>query len=208
MDQQNEARPVEKVLKWRSFFITFLSVLWLFFALYVFPSFNYPDTLDGLKLLDLRFVYTPDDVALLFAQLGEEGRHTYFKQLLIADMFYPLIYSILLYQILLILLTATARRRFFLRLSVLPLLAGLADVLENLNIIGMLTSNPKITTAFLENSYKTADFFVHTGYPMTGIIEYTGNATDLFVDAAARNFRIKDVTFGGLTTAGDPRWRY
>lgn len=147
MDQQNEARPVEKVLKWRSFFIAFLSVLWLFFALYVFPSFNYPDTLDGLKLLDLRFFYTPDDVALLFAQLGEDGRHTYFKQLLIADMFYPLIYSILLYQILLILLTATARRRFFLRLSVLPLLAGLADVLENLNIIGMLTSNPKITTA-------------------------------------------------------------
>lgn len=146
MEQQNEARPVEKVRKWRQLFIAFLSVLWLFFALFVFPSFFYPDTLHGLKLLDLRFFYTPDDVLMLFTRLGEEGRLTYFKQLLIADMFYPLIYSILLYQIQLLLSTATARRRFFLRLSVLPLLAGLADVLENLNIIWMLTSNPKITT--------------------------------------------------------------
>lgn len=73
----------------------------------------------------------------------------------------------------------------------------------------MRATNPKITTPFVENSYHTtSDFFIHTGYPMTGIIEYTGTAADLFVDPAARNFRIKDVTFGGLTTAGDPRWRY
>lgn len=71
----------------------------------------------------------------------------------------------------------------------------------------MRATNPKLTTVFIENSYKTTDFFVHTGYPMTGISEYTGTAADLFVDPAARNFRIKDVNFGGLTTAGDPRWR-
>lgn len=71
----------------------------------------------------------------------------------------------------------------------------------------MRATNPKLTTVFIENSYKTTDFFVHTGYPMTGISEYTGTAADLFVDPAARNFRIKDQNFGGLTTAGDPRWR-
>lgn len=71
----------------------------------------------------------------------------------------------------------------------------------------MRASNPKITASFFTDSYKTADCFVHTGYPMSGIIEYIGTSSDLFVSPATFNFRIKDTNFAGKETAGDPRWR-
>ncbi len=71
----------------------------------------------------------------------------------------------------------------------------------------MRASNPKITASFFTDSYKTVDCFVHTGYPMSGIIEYIGTSSDLFVNPATFNFRIKDSNFAGKETAGDPRWR-
>lgn len=71
----------------------------------------------------------------------------------------------------------------------------------------MRGTSPKITSEYMFDSYKTADCFVHTGYPMTGIIEYEGTSADLFVDPENHDFRIKDPNFGGLSTAGDPRWR-
>lgn len=71
----------------------------------------------------------------------------------------------------------------------------------------MRASNPKITTAFVTDSYKSSDCFVHTGYPLTGVLDYMGVSGDLFVDPVNRNFRIKDPNFEGKTTAGDPRWR-
>lgn len=71
----------------------------------------------------------------------------------------------------------------------------------------MRASNPKISSSFLTNSYKTADCLVHTGYPLTGVVEYTGISSDLFVNPAGFNFRIKDQNFPGKGTAGDPRWR-
>jgi len=36
---------------------------------------------------------------------------------------------------------------------------------------------------------------------------YSKNATELFVDAANANFKIKDASFAGKSSAGDPRWR-
>ena len=68
-------------------------------------------------------------------------------------------------------------------------------------------TSPKITTAFMVDSYKTNDCLINAGYPMTGIIEYSGASTDLFTDPSAYNFKLKDSAFGGFTTAGDLRWR-
>ncbi len=68
-------------------------------------------------------------------------------------------------------------------------------------------TNPKIVEAFALGSYKTADFVVNTGYPLSGVSEYERSSTDLFVDPANGNFRIKDANFSGSSNAGDPRWR-
>ena len=68
-------------------------------------------------------------------------------------------------------------------------------------------TNPKIVEAFALGSYKTSDFVVNTGYPLSGVSEYERASTDLFVDPANGNFRIKDANFSGASNAGDPRWR-
>jgi hypothetical protein len=43
--------------------------------------------------------------------------------------------------------------------------------------------------------------------PITGANSYSGKAADLFTDPANGNFKIKDNSFAGKSTAGDPRWR-
>lgn len=68
-------------------------------------------------------------------------------------------------------------------------------------------TNPKITSQFMYDSYKTSDCFVSSGYPMTGIIEYANTSDALFVNPATYDFRIKDLNFSGISTAGDPRWK-
>jgi hypothetical protein len=57
-------------------------------------------------------------------------------------------------------------------------------------------------------NYKTSDltwFLSTTAIP--DLTDYTGLATALFTDPANDDFTIKDKTFTGKATAGDPRWR-
>lgn len=68
-------------------------------------------------------------------------------------------------------------------------------------------TNPKMTNPFASGSYKTTDFILNTGYPLSGIIEYEKTSDELFEDPKNANFRIKDAGFPGASTAGDPRWR-
>jgi len=60
-------------------------------------------------------------------------------------------------------------------------------------------------TNTVENVFITQSWFANNAIPGTTL--YEGTAADLFVDPAAGNFRIKDASFPGATTAGDPRWR-
>jgi hypothetical protein len=57
------------------------------------------------------------------------------------------------------------------------------------------------------NSYKTSDVVFTAGNPIPDITDYTGASTDLFIAPATGNLKIKDNTFAGKSTAGDPRWR-
>jgi hypothetical protein len=62
------------------------------------------------------------------------------------------------------------------------------------------------TTATLENNYQAADVtFSNNAIP--GIGAYNGNSTTLFTSPATGNFKIKDDTFAGKSSTGDPRWR-
>jgi hypothetical protein len=60
------------------------------------------------------------------------------------------------------------------------------------------------TALVISNSYTTSDHAASSTLPgFTGI----GASTSLFTDPANGNFKIKDATFAGKSSAGDPRWR-
>jgi hypothetical protein len=51
--------------------------------------------------------------------------------------------------------------------------------------------------------YTTSDWAL----ALTGATAYSGAASDLFTNPASGDFSIKDASFAGKATAGDPRWR-
>ena len=62
-------------------------------------------------------------------------------------------------------------------------------------------------TSSITNTYKTNDFIMSATNPLTGIKDYAGASTALFVDPVANNFAFKDQSFVAKASAGDPRWR-
>jgi hypothetical protein len=60
--------------------------------------------------------------------------------------------------------------------------------------------------ASVSNSYSTTDF-IFSANPIAGITAYGGAYTDLFANPDNGDFTIKDNSFAGRNSAGDPRWR-
>lgn len=99
----------------------------------------------GITPLDLRDSYTLKDISTFMEKLGESGRMFYARMLLMLDFAFPLAYT---------LFWAAAIAFFWgkllpcnsklLYISLLPFAAGLADWLENILILSMLFSYPKI----------------------------------------------------------------
>ena len=67
-------------------------------------------------------------------------------------------------------------------------------------------TNPKIESAFVSDSYRTTDYTVASGYPLSGVSDYNNTSTNLFTDPSTGNFKIKDTSIGGDKQPGDPRW--
>ena len=86
------------------------------------------------NMLDLRFSYSEEVVKQSFDSIGEEGRQLYFFSALIVDTIYPMLY---------VSLFLGAYYKLFkenIFLVILPLSAGLFDILENVQV-GLLLSN-------------------------------------------------------------------
>jgi len=89
----------------------------------------------GLRVLDMRFSYGPEDANLLFEALGTEGRRSYLLMHLIPDMLFPITYGLAF---------AFTSAWFLVRLfpldhplqwlSLTPLISTVADILENLSL--------------------------------------------------------------------------
>jgi len=65
-------------------------------------------------------------------------------------------------------------------------------------------------TVTTTNTYQTSDWVTTELAPQLDIpntIPYPGSAADLFVNPDNGDFHIKDASFAGKATAGDPRWR-
>ena len=102
---------------------------------------------NGMKLLDMMPMgYNSEYINSLFEALGKNGRQVYLYNQLPIDMIYPFLFGIS-YCLLIgyFLKKLNKSRSVFFYLCFLPLIAGLADYLENFGIIIMLNSYPNLS---------------------------------------------------------------
>ena len=112
---------------------------------------------NGMELLDMIPTgYDLNYVSELFSSLGENGRKTYLTNQIPVDMIYPLLFA-LTYCLLLAYILKKLDKLIvpFTYLCLLPIIAGIADYLENFGIITMLKSYPDLT----EIAVKTTNSF-------------------------------------------------
>ncbi len=114
---------------------------------------------NGMKLLDMMPTgYDLNYVSALFTSLGENGRLTYLTYQIPVDMIYPLLFG----------LSYCLLMGYFLKklnklnsphgyLCLIPIIAGIADYLENIGIITMLKNYPELNEA---TAYSTNIFSV------------------------------------------------
>jgi hypothetical protein len=100
-----------------------------------------------LKLLDMMPLgYDLDDVNALFTVLGEKGRGIYLYNQIPVDMIYPFLFGISYSLIFAYFLNKFGKLdSVFFYASLLPLIAGAADYLENMGIVLMLTKFPDVS---------------------------------------------------------------
>ncbi len=130
-------------------------------AVYLFMlTVTIPKTMafsNGMKLLDMMPTgYNFNYVRELFNALGDIGRGTYLTNQIPVDMVYPLLFA-LTYCLLLAYFLKKLNKLIapFSYLCLLPIIAGIADYLENFGIIAMLKSYPNLT----EITVKTTNSF-------------------------------------------------
>ena len=125
---------------------------------------------NGMKLLDMMPTgYDLNYVSELFTSLGENGRLTYLTNQIPVDMIYPLLFGLSYCLLLGYFLKKLNKLNFpYIYLCLIPIIAGIADYLENIGIITMLKNYPELkeTTVYTTNifsvikSISTSIFFI------------------------------------------------
>lgn len=133
-------------------FFIILNMVYVFMLLVTIPAIT--ELAGGTKIFDmLPGGYDLEYARNLLTALGEEGRSVYLQQQIPADMFYPSLfaigYSLLLAFFLKKLVPENSR--WFL-LCWIPLIAGLADYLENFAIIKMLLNYDALNKAMVQTA--------------------------------------------------------
>ncbi len=108
----------------------------------------------GMKLLDMMPTgYDWNYVNELFNTLGESGREIYLKNQIPVDMIYPLLFGLTYSLIFAYFLKKLGKLKPpFIYICYLPIIAGLADYLENFGIINMLNNYPNITDTMVNTT--------------------------------------------------------
>jgi hypothetical protein len=98
---------------------------------------------EGVRILDMRFSYGPEEANTLFEALGTEGRRAYLMLHLMPDLLFPISYALAF---------ACTSAWFLVRLlpldhplqwlSLTPLISGVADIFENLSLVVVNSSYP------------------------------------------------------------------
>ena len=102
---------------------------------------------NDMKLLDMMPMgYNFEYVNSLLGALGEKGRYVYLYNQIPLDMIYPFLFGISYSLIMAYFLKKMDRlSSFFFYLCLLPIIAGIADYLENFGIVSMLNSFPNLS---------------------------------------------------------------
>ena len=100
-----------------------------------------------MKLLDMMpGGYDLNYVNELFGSLGKTGRETYLFNQLPVDMFYPLLFGLSYSLVFAYFLKKLSKLNVpYIYLCILPIVAGIADYLENIGIILILNKFPDLT---------------------------------------------------------------
>ena len=138
---------LKKILTFIQYKTSWLAILGLlavtFLMLYLMNWTNLPfsnptikELSGGLMILDIRADFSPDDAYELFTALGPDGRRAYLVLHLFPDTLFPIGYALVFAFIsawfLVRLLPLDHRLQW---LSMIPLISGLADVIENLSLV-------------------------------------------------------------------------
>lgn len=102
---------------------------------------------DGMKLLDLMHAgYDAEYVGTLFDALGTHGRNAYLYNQIPADMFFPGLFG-LTYCFLFVwfLKKINQHESPLFYFSLLPLVSGISDYIENIGIVTMLKQYPNVS---------------------------------------------------------------
>jgi len=109
---------------------------------------------NGMKLLDMMPTgYDLNYVSELLTSLGENGRLTYLTNQIPVDMIYPLLFGLSYCLILGYFLKKLNKLNSpYIYLCVIPIIAGIADYLENIGIITMLINFPDLTKTIVNTT--------------------------------------------------------
>ncbi len=109
---------------------------------------------NGMKLLDMMPTgYDLNYVSQLFDSLGEIGRRYYLTNQIPVDMIYPLLFGLSYCLLLAYFLKKLKKLNApYIYLCLLPIIAGIADYLENFGIITMLKSYPDLTQGMVSTT--------------------------------------------------------
>ena len=112
---------------------------------------------NGMKLLDMMPTgYDSEYINSLFETLGEHGRQAYLYGQLPVDMIYPFLFGISYCLMIGYFLKRIKKlSSAFFYLCFLPVIAGIADYLENFGIITMLNNYPDLS----QTSMNAANYF-------------------------------------------------
>lgn len=97
----------------------------------------------GAGILDMAFTYTPVQAYAMLAALGDAGRAFYLTRIVPLDLVFPLAYT-LFYAVTISWLLSRwlPAESPWMRLNLVPLVAGVADYCENIGVIAMLLAYP------------------------------------------------------------------
>lgn len=126
---QQSVRFIERISSIATLVV--LTLVSILFPVILFPLYGLGD----VKLLDLHFSYSPNQVYEHLASLGEEGRSAYIDMALTSDLAFPVIYSLALSVALILvmkkLFPPASRFRY---LCLFPFLILIIDWCENLSL--------------------------------------------------------------------------
>lgn len=97
----------------------------------------------GAGILDMAFTYTPVQAYVMLAALGDAGRAFYLTRIVPLDLVFPAAYTLFFAVAISWLLTRWLPAESpWMRLNVVPLVAGAADYCENIGVIAVLLAYP------------------------------------------------------------------